>query len=190
MSEPISLGKAEASRQNGKKSHGPKTPEGKARSRLNAVKHGITAVHRSIVVGNDPEDIEAYQQHHARLQIELAPADLLEELVIVALGDELWRRFRHINPAEQAAIRRNLQRLESTQRDRAAAGIEPLSDDQLSVLRAVRLVLGVRDEPLIRYKIANDRGIVRLMRELERLQKRPRRSVPPEPGADSGERLA
>jgi len=190
MSEPVSLGKAEASRQNGKKSHGPKTPEGRARSRLNALKHGITAVHRSILIGEDPKDVEAYQQLHTRLQADLAPADLLEELVIVALADELWRRFRHVNPAERAAISRNLERLESTERDRTAAGIEPRSADELSALRAVRLVLGVRDEPLIRYKIANDRSIVRLMRELERLQKRTRRSEPPEAGADSGQRFA
>jgi hypothetical protein len=37
--------RAETSRQNGWKSRGegPKTPEGKAKSRLNALKHGMTA---------------------------------------------------------------------------------------------------------------------------------------------------
>ena len=35
--------RAEVSRQNGRKSRGPKTDEGKRRSRTNAVKHGMRA---------------------------------------------------------------------------------------------------------------------------------------------------
>ena len=49
----ICLGaRAEASRRNGARSRGPKTPEGKAQSARNALKHGLRA-QRFVVVGNE-----------------------------------------------------------------------------------------------------------------------------------------
>jgi hypothetical protein len=46
--------RAEINRRNAARSTGPRTPEGKSRSRLNALKHGLTA--RTLVLpGEDPE---------------------------------------------------------------------------------------------------------------------------------------
>ena len=54
--------RAEASRRNGAKSRGPKTPEGKARSAQNALKHGLRA-QRFLVVGNErPREFDALER--------------------------------------------------------------------------------------------------------------------------------
>ena len=56
---PRTPAQIEASRRNGSRSHGPLTPEGKARASRNAVKHGLTAMTHLVVEGEDPAGLEA-----------------------------------------------------------------------------------------------------------------------------------
>jgi hypothetical protein len=54
------LKQIEANRLNALKSTGPKTSQGKERSRCNALRHGLTA--ETVIVGfNDPDDYEAFE---------------------------------------------------------------------------------------------------------------------------------
>ena len=55
-----SLKQIEANRRNALKSTGPTTPEGKRRSRCNAVRHGLTA-ETVIAALEDSEDYEAFE---------------------------------------------------------------------------------------------------------------------------------
>jgi hypothetical protein len=59
---PASSVRAEASRRNGARSRGPKTPEGKARSAQNAFKHGMRAQKYVVLPEEDADefaDLEA-----------------------------------------------------------------------------------------------------------------------------------
>jgi hypothetical protein len=74
----LSPARAVASRRNGAKSCGSKTPEGKARSARNALKQGFRA-ERFVVVGD--EDLRAFEALDAALGDELAPDGALQGLL-------------------------------------------------------------------------------------------------------------
>ena len=67
----------QASRENGKKGRGPRTDEGKARSRLNRLKHGMRAA-LPVLPGEDPEALVARRRAWRR---DLAPADEVERFL-------------------------------------------------------------------------------------------------------------
>jgi hypothetical protein len=82
--------KAEANRRNALKSTGPKTPEGKAAVRLNALKHGLLS--REILLPG--EDEEALRELGERLRAELQPAGELENLLVDRITAAYWRLRR------------------------------------------------------------------------------------------------
>jgi|HubBroStandDraft_6_1064221.scaffolds.fasta_scaffold98270_3 hypothetical protein len=82
--------RAEASRINGSKSHGPKTEEGRRAVSLNALKHGLTA--ETVVLANESEE-----QYEAELQAYLdhfAPANKPEADLVRQLASVHWRLVR------------------------------------------------------------------------------------------------
>jgi hypothetical protein len=82
--------KAEANRQNALKSTGPKTPEGKAAVRLNAVKHGLLS-EQVLLPGEDEAALKELSEH---LRAELQPVGYMESLLVERIIATHWRLLR------------------------------------------------------------------------------------------------
>ncbi|CAN5782582.1 hypothetical protein BH18ACT11_BH18ACT11_15540 [soil metagenome] len=81
---------AKANRKNALKSTGPKTTEGKAAVRLNALKHGLLSK-ETLLPG---EDEEALRELGERLREELQPVGELENLLVDRIIASHWRLSR------------------------------------------------------------------------------------------------
>ncbi|MBV9038364.1 MAG: hypothetical protein JO182_28000 [Acidobacteriaceae bacterium] len=88
--QPISPNRLDANRANAQFSTGPTTPEGKAKSSLNAVKSGLTG--RAVLLPS--EDVAAYEAHIASFQKELHPIGDREHTLVQSLADTQWRLDR------------------------------------------------------------------------------------------------
>jgi hypothetical protein len=90
--------RAETNRRNAQKSTGPRTAEGKGRSRYNATTHGMTA-RSPLLPGEDAAALAALQD---QLIDDLQPRNQLEARLVCRIGTQLWRA----DHAESAADRR------------------------------------------------------------------------------------
>ena len=82
--------RAAVNRKNAARSTGPVTAEGKRRSSLNALRHGLTG--QTVVLPED--DLTAYQKHCAEFHAELKPQGLLETKAVQTIADTYWRLDR------------------------------------------------------------------------------------------------
>jgi hypothetical protein len=85
-----SFRQTEANRRNARKSTGPNTPEGKRRSRCNALRHGLTA---ETVIGA-LEDAEDYQAFEATIVADYDAQSAVERELVLRLASLLWRLRR------------------------------------------------------------------------------------------------
>jgi hypothetical protein len=83
-------GMSHTNKQNAQYSTGPRTPEGKAKSSLNALRHGLTG--QIVVMPTD--NLAAYQSHLAAFQAEYSPATPTESHLVQSLADTSWRLNR------------------------------------------------------------------------------------------------
>jgi hypothetical protein len=82
--------RAAVNHRNAARSTGPRTEEGKRRSSLNALRHGLTG--QTVVLPED--DLAAYQKHCAQFHAELKPQGLLETKAGQTIADTYWRLDR------------------------------------------------------------------------------------------------
>ena len=87
----MSTSKSDTARANGAKSHGPITPEGKATSAANSLRHGLTAA-KAIVLSNESQDeFEALRESFME---RFQPADAVEAGLVESMVVSRWRLLR------------------------------------------------------------------------------------------------
>jgi hypothetical protein len=103
MRKTMSLKQLAANRRNAQKSTGPKTPNGQAVSKMNALKHGILSkeavVHGRCIKESDRE----FAALHQRFWQELNPVGPVEEMLVDQIVTTHWR-LRRAMKAESGEI--------------------------------------------------------------------------------------
>ena len=110
--------KALANRTNAQSSTGPRTPEGRAAVRLNAVAHGLTS--KTVVLPH--ESVEEYQQVHQGLVDSYNPANDREKLLVEQIAQAFWRLQRCYG-VERAFLENRIAASEETDPDAAMANL-------------------------------------------------------------------
>ena len=77
----------QANRENARRSTGPRTPLGKARASLNAVRHGLTS-HNAVL---PQEDQQAYAELLASLEAQFQPQNPVETFLVQQMASAQWR---------------------------------------------------------------------------------------------------
>ena len=97
-----------ANRANAKKSTGPRTQKGKARSSQNALKHGLLA-NDAVLPGEDPAD---FDRHLRSFEDTYLPRNRVEKEIVRQIADVAWRmqRLSRIETAVIAAGMENSRR--------------------------------------------------------------------------------
>ena len=171
-----SQSKSDAARANGAKSHGPATPEGKARSSQNAIKHGLTATFK-VLPGESEQDFETLLEAH---RTQHQPTTALEEELVRNLAVARWRLAR------VAALETNLFENEIA-RSQEKIDEEFVEIDDLGRLAFVFQKLADNSQSLsllIRYENSLTRTCDRAFKHLLAVQKLRNEPKPQEPSGE------
>jgi hypothetical protein len=157
----ISDAKLEANRRNAAKSTGPKTPEGKAASKMNALRHGLLS--ECVLVPDD--DANLMLSFSEGMLNQLNPVGELEVLLVDRVIAAAWRLRRtgqiEVDVLNHILTTKLAQPLVAWRSD-ATAGVAFLHDAQ-----------GANSlSKLTRYESALERSFYRALHELQRVQAR------------------
>ena len=134
----VSRRQLEANRANAKHSTGPKTEFGKARSKMNAVTHGLAAAAEIVVLDEDPAEFEGLRTD---LKAYFEPKALFEQHLVDRVAGLLWR-LRRIPLLEAALIRDEMEKVEVS-KSQGRRAVEELKAE-LEKMRT-RMLLAVDD---------------------------------------------
>jgi hypothetical protein len=158
----ISERQQDANRRNAAKSNGPKTPEGRAAVRMNALKHGLTAA--EIVLPT--EDKLEFEQFQAAFEEECQPVGPIEQVLVEDIVAARWRmnRARKMEPGFFVL------RLQAMRRE--------IKEDFSNLDPQAHLALIFRDDArdadtigkMSRYEARFERSFHKALKELQRLQ--------------------
>jgi hypothetical protein len=141
-----SLKQIEANRCNALKSTGPTTPEGKERSRCNAVRHGLTA--ETVIAAL--EDAEDYQAFEAAVIADYDVESAVERELVLRLASVLWRlrRATGIETALFESVNAELGKLENgSPHLTLVGGVNLPEQNQLGVRAARQSDAAAENEP-------------------------------------------
>jgi len=159
--------RVEANRMNALKSTGPKTAEGKAIAKMNALRHGLLSS-QVLVAGEKGKDLEELGQ---RLRSELRPVGELEHLLVDRIVSSVWRLRRCLR-LESGVVEHEEMSVEPFDKDWETGEEIPRTRAEMRQLQALQVTEeGERLERLMRYESTIERQIYRALGELERLQK-------------------
>ena len=157
--------KAAANRRNSQLSTGPKTEEGKSRSRRNALKHGILASSLLVTQGDGKEDQAEFDELLDGLHRDLAPVGTLEKMLVEKIA-VCWRRQKRALECEAGMVRRAF----------VPAPPKMFEDQEFNPERDairdhLRLPLGDGLDRILRYETTIQRDFRNAIDQLERQQR-------------------
>jgi hypothetical protein len=161
-SDPMSSGlKSETARVNGAKSHGPVTPQGKARSSANSRRHGLTA---SVLL--DGESDEHFQLLLADFMDQFQPRTGVETGLVEMMAIARWRLRRLL------AIETHLFELEMVRRRKQINAEFPGIDHDSRLAFAFQKMSDTGNSLalLIRYEGSLNRSYDKALKQLHQLQ--------------------
>jgi hypothetical protein len=134
---PSSPARILANQANAQRSTGPKTLEGKAASRQNGFKHGLSG--QGIVLPE--EDADEVERRHQALQAELAPKSAMGQILVLQLATlsvKMERAAKQESAALASRVRHASEAFDDERFEQAEQLFATLADDPRRVLRKLR----------------------------------------------------
>ena len=172
---PASEARIAANQANALKSTGPKTAEGKERSRANAVKHGLTGEGVALTV----EDAAEVERRFRDFEAELKPSGEMGRTLVRRVALMAVRMDRCVEQETAAALHTSdrPRRISTPSGRRSRARTTPSAADAASRSGAVGDMFDPSKEACLarKYEAAAERGFFQSLKELRQVERRRRR---------------